>query len=88
MKEGDKMKNGIHPDYREVLVHDLSNGSEFLTHSAQRASETKEFNGKEYPLIKLDITSESHPFFTGKERLVDTAGRIDKFYKKYGKKGK
>jgi large subunit ribosomal protein L31 len=82
------MKQGIHPEYREVLVHDLSNGYEFLTKSSQITSEKKEYNGKEYPLIKVEISSQSHPFFTGKEMLVDTAGRIDKFYKKYGKKPK
>jgi len=80
------MKDGIHPEYREVLVHDMASGDEFITRSSQITKETKEYNGTEYPLIKIEISDKSHPFFTGKQTLVDTAGRIDKFYKKYGKK--
>lgn len=80
------MKAGIHPDYREILIHDMASGTEFVVRSSQITNETKEFNGTEYPLVKVDISDKSHPFFTGKQTLVDTAGRIDKFYKKYGKK--
>jgi large subunit ribosomal protein L31 len=82
------MKKDIHPEYREVLVHDMASGHEFVTRSTQKTSETKKFNGNDYPLIKIEISDKSHPFFTGKSQLVDTAGRIDKFYKKYGKKAK
>lgn len=80
------MKKDIHPEYREVLFHDLTSGHEFITRSSQKATETKKHNGQEYPYIKLEISHKSHPFFTGKAMLVDTAGRIDKYYKKYGKK--
>jgi large subunit ribosomal protein L31 len=77
------MKKGIHPDYREVLVHDLSSGLDFITRSSQYTKDTKEFNGKTYPLIKVEISNMSHPFYTGKAQLLDTAGRIDKWNKKY-----
>jgi large subunit ribosomal protein L31 len=80
------MRNDIHPEYKEVLVHDLSSGFEWVTRSAQITSETKEFNGVEYPLVKIEISSKSHPFFTGKAQMVDTAGRIDKFNKRWAKK--
>lgn len=82
------MKQGIHPeDYRFVVFKDMSNGSSFLTRSAAASKETVQWeDGKEYPLIKLEISNTSHPFFTGQNMLVDTAGRIDKFKKKYAKK--
>lgn len=80
------MKKDIHPEYREVLFHDLSSGFEWVTRSAQKTKETKEFDGVEYPLIKIEISSKSHPFFTGKAQLVDSAGRIDKFNKRWKKK--
>ena len=82
------MKQGIHPeDYRFVVFKDMSNGTSFLTRSAAASKETVQWeDGKEYPLIKLEISNTSHPFFTGQTMLVDTAGRIDKFKKKYAKK--
>ncbi len=82
------MKKGIHPEqYRLVVFKDMSNGKSFLTRSAAQTKETITFeDGKEYPLVKLEISNTSHPFFTGQKMLVDTAGRIDKFNKKYGKK--
>ena len=80
------MRKDIHPEDREVLVHDLSSGFEWITRSSQVLKETKEFKGKDYPLLKVEISSKSHPFFTGKSQLVDTAGRIDKFKKRYAKK--
>ncbi|MFN5422179.1 MAG: type B 50S ribosomal protein L31 [bacterium] len=82
------MKQGIHPeDYRFVVFKDMSNGTSFLTRSAAASKETIQWeDGKEYPLIKLEISNTSHPFFTGQNMLVDTAGRIDKFKKKYAKK--
>jgi large subunit ribosomal protein L31 len=82
------MKKGIHPaNYRLVVFKDMSNGHSFLSRSAVATKETAKWeDGKEYPLIKLEISNTSHPFFTGKNVLVDTAGRIDKFKKKYAKK--
>lgn len=78
------MKEGIHPDYREVVFVDLSNDFKFITRSTIQTRETIQFEGKEYPLIKLEVTSESHPFYTGKHKVIDTAGRIDKFRQKFG----
>ena len=82
------MKEGIHPkSYRFVVFKDMSNGYEFLSRSTDPSKETTKWeDGNEYPLIKLEISNTSHPFFTGKNMLVDTAGRIDKFKKKYAKK--
>ena len=82
------MKKGIHPEsYRFVVFKDMSNGNSFLSRSAAQSKETVKWeDGKEYPLIKLEISNTSHPFFTGQKVLVDTAGRIDKFKKKYAKK--
>lgn len=82
------MKKGIHPQsYRFVIFKDMSNGYTFLTRSAAPSKETIKWeDGNEYPLIKLEISNTSHPFFTGQKVLVDTAGRIDKFKKKYAKK--
>lgn len=82
------MKKGIHPDtYRLVVFKDMSNGYSFLSKSTAATKETIQYeDGNEYPLVKLEISSTSHPFFTGKNVLVDTAGRIDKFKKKYEKK--
>jgi large subunit ribosomal protein L31 len=82
------MKKGIHPEqYRLVVFKDMSNGHTFLTRSAAYSKETVKWeDGNEYPLLKLEISNTSHPFFTGQKMLVDTAGRIDKFNKKYEKK--
>lgn len=82
------MKQGIHPqNYRFVVFKDMSNGYSFLSRSSAPTKETVKWeDGNEYPLIKLEISSTSHPFFTGQKMLVDTAGRIDKFKKKYAKK--
>ena len=74
------MKKDIHPsNYREVVFKDMSNDEIFITRSTVATRETIEVDGKEYPLVKLEITSSSHPFFTGNQKLVDTAGRVDKF---------
>src|SRR5947209_2146792 len=81
------MKAGIHPDYRDVLFHDVSNDFKFITRSTVQTRETMEFEGKQYPLIKIEVSSESHPFYTGKHKIVDTAGRVDKFRKKFGAVG-
>lgn len=83
------MKKGIHPDnYREVVFKDMSNEEVFITRSTVASKETIELDGKVYPLVKLEITSSSHPFYTGKQKLVDTAGRVDKFLSRYGDRKK
>ena len=85
------MKKEIHPkNYRNVVFKDMSNGTSFLSKSTAVTNETVVFeeDGKEYPVIKLEISNTSHPFYTGKNVLVDTAGRIDKFNKRFGKKSK
>jgi large subunit ribosomal protein L31 len=81
------MKQDIHPkNYRLVVFRDISVDKSWLTYSCASTRETEVFeDGKEYPLVKLEISSESHPFFTGKMKFVDTAGRIDKFNKKFAK---
>ncbi len=82
------MKKEIHPkNYRTVVFRDMSNGHMFLSRSTAETKETVVFDdGQEYPVIKLEISNTSHPFYTGKNVLVDTAGRIDKFKKRYEKK--
>lgn len=82
------MRKGIHPtNYRFVIFKDMSNGTTFLSRSAAATRDTIQWeDGNEYPLVKLDISNTSHPFYTGKSMLVDTAGRIDKFNKRYAKK--
>ena len=82
------MKQGIHPEnYRFVVFKDMSNGTSFLSKSTANTKETITWeDGKEYPVVKLEISNTSHPFYTGKNVLVDTAGRIDKFKKRYAKK--
>ncbi len=82
------MKKDIHPQgYRFVVFKDMSNGQTFLSRSTAGSRETIQYeDGNEYPLIKLEISNTSHPFFTGQKMLVDTAGRIDKFKKRYAKK--
>ncbi|HHT99870.1 MAG TPA: type B 50S ribosomal protein L31 [Bacteroidales bacterium] len=80
------MKTGIHPEnYRLVAFRDMSNGDTFITRSTVHTRETEVIDGVEYPLVKLEITSSSHPFYTGKMKLVDTAGRVDKFMSRYQK---
>ena len=81
------MKKGIHPEYRPVVFHDVSCEFSILTRSTIKSTETIQWtDGKTYPLVKLEISSGSHPFFTGKQKLMDTAGRVEKFNKKYSKK--
>ena len=81
------MRKDIHPeDYRLVVFKDMSNDYAFVTRSCAPSKETIKWeDGNEYPLVKLEISHKSHPFFTGKMQFVDTAGRIDKFKKKFGK---
>ena len=74
------MKKGIHPEnYRPVVFKDMSNDDVFITRSTINAKETIEIDGVTYPLVKVEISNTSHPFYTGKSKLVDTAGRVDKF---------
>jgi large subunit ribosomal protein L31 len=80
------MKKDIHPEnYRLVAFKDMSNEDVFITKSTADTKETIEIDGVEYPLVKLEISRTSHPYYTGKSKLVDTAGRIDKFRSKYAK---
>ncbi|HON19531.1 MAG TPA: type B 50S ribosomal protein L31 [Salinivirgaceae bacterium] len=80
------MKKGIHPEnYRLVAFRDMSNGITFITRSTASSKEQIEINGVSYPLVKLEISNTSHPFYTGKMKLVDSAGRVDKFRNRYAK---
>ncbi len=81
------MKQGLHPEnYRLVAFKDMSNDVVFITRSCANTKETIVIEGVEYPVVKLEISNTSHPFYTGKMKLVDTAGRVDKFYQRYAKK--
>ncbi len=82
--EGFIMKPDIHPEYRDVVFHDLSCDFKFITRSTIKAKETITWtDGKEYPLIKIEVSSESHPFYTGQQKIIDTQGRVDKFRQRY-----
>lgn len=83
------MKDGIHPEYREVVFLDIGSKEQIITRSTIKTKETINLDGKTYPLVKVEISASSHPFYTGKMKRVDAAGRVDKFEKKWGKrKGK
>ena len=82
------MKNGIHPDYKPVVFVDANTGKEFVTRSTKQSAEKKVSDGVEYGVVKLEITSDTHPFWTGKQHRVDTAGRIDQFNKRFAGEGK
>ena len=83
------MKKGTHPEtYRLVAFKDMSNDTVFITRSCASTRETIVYEGVEYPVVKVEISSASHPFYTGKMKLVDTAGRVDKFYSRNGNKKK
>ena len=83
------MKKGIHPEsYRPVVFKDMSNGDMFLSKSTVNTKETIEFEGETYPLLKIEISNTSHPFYTVKSTLVDTAGRVDQFMSRYGDRKK
>ncbi|MEJ2383992.1 MAG: type B 50S ribosomal protein L31 [Xanthomonadales bacterium] len=80
------MKAGIHPEYREVVFQDMSSDFAILTRSTMGSKETIKWeDGKEYPLIKVEVSSASHPFYTGKHKVLDSGGRVDRFKKRYGK---
>jgi large subunit ribosomal protein L31 len=83
------VKPNIHPDYHPVVFRDSSTGKQFLTRSTATSDQTVEWeDGRTYPLLTVDITADSHPFWTGTQRHVDTAGRIEKFNQRYGKRQK
>ena len=79
------MRADIHPKYHNVVFQDVSTNFSFLTRSTMTSKETIKWeDGKEYPLVKVEVSSASHPFYTGKQKLMDTSGRVDKFRKRYG----
>ena len=80
------MKPDIHPEYREVVFLDTQNGTSFITRSTIATSETTSVDGVEYPLAKVEISAASHPFYTGTMTIVDTAGRVERFEKRYGRR--
>ena len=83
------MKKDLHPaNYRPVVFKDMSTGDMFVSRSTIATKETIEYEGETLPLVKLEISSTSHPFYTGKSKLVDTAGRVDKFMSRYGNRKK
>ncbi|MCM5569802.1 type B 50S ribosomal protein L31 [Burkholderiaceae bacterium FT117] len=82
------MKEGIHPDYREVVFQDMASDFRFITRSTVNTREKITIDGKEYPLFKLDVSSESHPFYTGAQQRVSEAGRVEKFRQKFARSGK
>ena len=78
------MKKGIHPEYHKVLFVDTSTGKKWVTRSTLSSEKTEEFDGEELPVVRLEISSESHPFWTGQQREVDSEVRVDRFRKRYG----
>ncbi|WP_445995895.1 type B 50S ribosomal protein L31 [Okibacterium fritillariae] len=82
------MKTDTHPTYAPVVFRDLASGATFLTHSTVSSNKTIELDGVEYPVIDVEISSESHPFYTGKQRIMDSAGRVEKFNQRFKGFGK
>ena len=80
------MKDGIHPDYHTVVFVDSATGREWISRSTAKSSETRKIDGKDVPVVHLDISAESHPYWTGQQRSLDTEGRVDRFNKRYAKK--
>ena len=80
------MKQGIHPEFQEVVFMDSATGAKFLAGSTLKSNDTVEFEGETYPLIRVEVSSDSHPFYTGKQKFAQADGRIEKFNKKYGLK--
>jgi large subunit ribosomal protein L31 len=78
------MQKDIHPDYRFVVFRDITTDFQFVTRSTVETKQTVDIDGQTYPLVNIDISSESHPFYTGTQKLLDSAGRVERFYKKYG----
>ncbi|MFI7677561.1 type B 50S ribosomal protein L31 [Actinophytocola sp. NPDC049390] len=82
------MKKNIHPDYHPVVFRNASTGSQFLTRSTATSTVDIEWvDGNRYPLVVVDVTADSHPFWTGGRRIVDSAGQVEKFHRRYGKRG-
>ena len=80
------MKEGIHPDYHRVIFLDTATGREWESRSTLKASTTKKIDGEDVPVVHLDISAESHPYWTGQQRQLDTEGRVDRFKKRYARK--
>lgn len=78
------MKENIHPDYRDVVFKDVSTGEQFVIGSTVETEDTTTVDGEEYPLVEVEVSSSSHPFYTGEQKLVDSEGRVEKFKRKYG----
>lgn len=81
------MRKDIHPEYRDVVFQDMSCDFKFVTRSTIQTREKITHEGQEYPLVKIEVSAESHPFYTGKHKIVDTAGRVEKFRQKFGAVG-
>ena len=80
------MKDGIHPEYRDVVFQDVTSDFKILTRSTLSSKETVKWeDGNEYPLVKIEVSSSSHPFYTGQNKIMDTSGRVDRFRKRYQK---
>ena len=80
------MKDGIHPEYKEVVFQDVSSDFAILTRSTVKSKETIKWeDGNEYPLVKVEVSSASHPFYTGKHKVLDSGGRVDRFKRRYQK---
>jgi large subunit ribosomal protein L31 len=77
------MKTEIHPDYNYIVFNDLASGEKFLTRSTMTSDKTIEFEGETYPVVDVEISAASHPFYTGKQRIMDSAGRVEKFNKRF-----
>lgn len=83
------MKKGIHPEYRPVVFQDISSDFAFLTRSTIRSRESITWeDGNEYPLVKVEVSSKSHPFYTGKQRVLSSGGRVDRFKQRYARVGR
>jgi large subunit ribosomal protein L31 len=82
------MKTDIHPEYKAIVFRDLASGATFLTRSTTTSDKTIELDGVTYPVIDVEISSESHPFYTGKQRIMDSAGRVEKFNQRFKGFGK
>lgn len=80
------MRDGIHPEYRPVVFLDGSSDERFLTRSTVRTDETIDHEGRTYPLVRLEVSSASHPFYTGTMKLIDSAGRVERFEQRYGRR--
>jgi large subunit ribosomal protein L31 len=81
--QGFAMKSAIHPEYAPIVFRDLASGETFLTRSTAKSEKTIELDGETYPVIDVEISSASHPFYTGKQRILDSAGRVEKFNSRY-----